>query len=142
MSYSGALLQIQNSTGASVTWRGTTYVNGAYITMGKLVTYDVGFQKLWSSDTGRSITGENKGTLVGIFPKLKVKFGKLNDDDMSALINLTNVASTNVKYYDVGKKAAATNSFYFGDVTDSLIRQSSMSHKGPEFSIIANIRRI
>lgn len=68
------------------------------------------------------MTGENKGTLIGIFPKLSVKVGNLSEDDMSALINLLNQPSTNVKYYDAGKQTLVTASFYFGDITAELMQ--------------------
>ena len=139
--YSGELLQIYNGTGASVTYNGKSYANGSYVTLGKQTEYTVQYCKLWSSDTGRSMTGENKGTLIGIFPKISVKLGRLSEDEMSAIINLTNQSRANVKYYDVGKKALVTASFYFGDVSAELERKSTMYHKGVSFSIIANKKR-
>jgi hypothetical protein len=139
--YSGELLQIYNGTGAAVKFGGKTYANGTYVTLGKQTEYTVRFCKLWSPDTGRSMTGENKGTLIGIFPKISVKLGRLSEDEMNAIINLTNQSNANVKYYDVGKKALVTASFYFGDVSASLEKQSTMYHKGTSFSIIANKKR-
>lgn len=139
--YSGELLQIYNGTGASVTYNGKSYANGSYVTLGKQTEYSVQYCKLWSSDTGRSMTGENKGTLIGIFPKITVKLGRLSESDMSAIINLTNQSRADVKYYDVGKKALVTASFYFGDVSAELERKSTMYHKGTSFSIIANKKR-
>ena len=139
--YSGELLQIYNGTGSTVSYNGKTYANGSYVTLGKQTAYTVQYCKLWSSDTGRSMTGENKGTLIGIFPKISVKLGRLSEDDMSAIINLTNQSRANVKYYDVGQKALVTASFYFGDVSAELERKSTMYHKGASFSIIANKKR-
>lgn len=139
--YSGELLQIYNGTGSAITYNGKTYANGSYVTLGKQTEYTVQYCKLWSSDTGRSMTGENKGTLIGIFPKISVKLGRLSEDEMSAIINLTNQSRADVKYYDVGKKALVTASFYFGDVSAELERKSTMYHKGTSFSIIANKKR-
>ena len=139
--YNGDLLQIKNGTGYAITYNGKTYENGSYVTLGKQTEYKVQYCKLWSSDTGRSMTGENKGTLIGIFPKISVKLGRLSEDDMSAIINLTNQARADVKYYDVGAQDLTTASFYFGDVSADLERQSTMYHKGTSFSIIANKKR-
>lgn len=139
--YSGELLQIYNGTGSPVTYNGKTYAHGSFVTLGRQTEYKVQYSKLWSSDTGRSMTGENKGTLIGIFPKISVKLGRLSEDDMSAIINLTNQPRADVKYYDVGAKALITESFYFGDVSAELERQSTMYHKGTSFSIIANKKR-
>ena len=139
--YSGDLLQIKNGTGSTITYNGKTYANGAFVTLGRQTEYKVQYCKLWSSDTGRSLTGENKGTLIGIFPKITVTLGRMSEDDMSAIINLTNQSRVNVKYYDVGKKALTKASFYFGDVSADLERKSSMYHKSVSFSIIANKKR-
>lgn len=139
--YSGELLQIYNGTGSTVKYNGKSYANGSYVTLGKKTAYKVQYCKLWSSDTGRSMTGENKGTLIGIFPKITVALGRLSEDDMSAIINLTNQSRADVRYYDVGAKALTTASFYFGDVSAEIERKSTMMHKAVEFSIIANKRR-
>ena len=141
MVYSGDLLQIYNGTGSTVAYNGKSYANGTFVTLGRNTAYKVQFCKLWSSDTGRSMTGENKGTLIGIFPKITVRLGRLSEADMSAIINLTNQPRADVKYYDVGAQALTTASFYFGDVSAELERKSTMMHKATEFSIIANRKR-
>ena len=107
----------------------------------KLVSYKVSYCKLWSSDTGRSMTGENKGTLVGIFPKLEITLGKMTAVEMSKFLSLVNVDSANVTYYDTEYRRTLTNSFYFGDAVDEINKQKNMSHKPISISIIANKRR-
>ena len=107
----------------------------------KLVSYKVSYCKLWSSDTGRSMTGENKGTLVGIFPKIEITLGRLTPADMAEFLSLVNTASQNVTYYDTEKEEYLTNSFYFGDAVDEIHRQKNMTHKPISISIIANKRR-
>ena len=139
--YSGELLQIYNGTGSTITYNGRSYAHGSYVTMGNKISYKVQYCKLWSSDTGRSMTGENKGTLIGIFPKISVKLGRMSEGDMSAIINLTNQARADVRYYDVGAKALTTASFYFGDVSAEIERKSTMAHKSTDFTIIANRKR-
>ena len=106
-----------------------------------IVSYTVTYCKLWASDTGRSMTGENKGTLVGIFPKLEISLGRMTDDQMAAFLALVNAASRNVTYYDTEKQKLITNSFYFGDAADSIRKQSTLSHSPIKISIIANRRR-
>ena len=139
--FSGELLSIYNGTGSTVAYNGKNYPNGAYVPMGNKTSYKVTYCKLWSSDTGRSMTGENKGTLIGIFPKINVNLGRMSEEDASAIINLTMQASADVMYYDVGKKGLVIESFYFGDVPAEIEKQSSMYHKGISFSIIANKKR-
>lgn len=112
-----------------------------YYKVPKIVDYEVQYCKLWSSDTGRSMTGENKGTLIGIFPKIILKIGHLTETEMALFLSLVNQANANVKYYDTEKKSIVTASFYFGDAQDQLHRQKNMSHKPISISIIANKKR-
>lgn len=138
--YSGELLQIQNSTGANIVYNGTTYANGAYVPLGKFCAFEISYNKLWSSNTGRSMTGENKGTLIGIFPKIKVELGNMTEQNLNAIVKLTGQASASVKYFNIYKDAMVTASFYFGDVDTKLLKRSSMRHDKCSFSIIANKR--
>lgn len=112
-----------------------------YYAVPKIVDYEVQYCKLWSSDTGRSMTGENRGTLIGIFPKIVLKVGQLTASEMKLFLSLVNQASANVKYYDTEKQAIVTASFYFGDAQDQLKKQKDMSHKPISISIIANKKR-
>lgn len=139
--FSGDLISIQNNTGVSLSYRGKTYANGEYIPLGKLTQYDVQLAKLWSSDTGRSMTGENKGTLVGIFPKLIIKCGRMSEEDMSAFLYLVNQATTNITYFDPQYKASVTASFYFNDAEAALLYKSRMLYDEIEVHAIANKRR-
>lgn len=108
----------------------------------KLVSYKVSYCKLWSSDTGRSMTGENKGTLIGIFPKIEIVLGKKSTDaEVSQFLSLVNVPSANVTYYDTEKMKNITESFYFGDVEDEIINEDKKTRKQIKISIIANKRR-
>lgn len=139
--FSGDLLSIYNGTGSTIAYNGTNYPNGYFVPLGKKTAYTVAYCKLWASDTGRSMTGENKGTLIGIFPKITVTLGRMSEEDTSAIINLTMQPRADVKYYDVGTKSLVTASFYFGDVSAEIEKQHSMYHKGMSFSIIANKKR-
>lgn len=139
--YTGDLISIQNKTGVALTYQGSTYANGDYVPLGKVTQYDVQFPKLWSSDTGRSMTGENKGTLVGIFPKLLISVGRMGDEDLSAFLYLVNQASANIRYYDFQYKKLVTASFYFNDAEVSLVSKRLMLHDKVEIHAIANKRR-
>lgn len=140
--YTGELLEIQNNTGASITYNGKSYSNGSYVPLGKLIQYDVEYPKLWSSNTGRSLTGENKGTLIGVFPKIVVQIGNMTEANIKAILKLTAQASTNVKYFNALKGTSVTASFYFGDVPSKLQKKSTMRHAPCEFSIISNKRMV
>ena len=135
------ILEIKNSTGSAVVFDGVSYANGAFVPLHKFTTYKVGYKKLWSSDSGRSMTGEQKGTLIGIFPKLEITIGNMTDDNQSAIVNLTMVAATDVKYYDSGSKSLKTASFYFGDVDTEMLSKNMAKYKPCSFSIISRAKR-
>lgn len=114
-------------------------INGKSIP--KLIDYKVSYCKLWSSDTGRSMTGENKGTLIGIFPKLEITVGRMNGDEASEFLTIVNAPSASVMYYDTEYKKYVTASFYFGDVSDEITNERLMRRNQIKISIIANGRR-
>ena len=116
-------------------------VNNKWWEVPKIVDYEVQYCKLWSSDTGRSMTGENKGTLIGIFPKIVLKIGHLTESEMADFLTAVNQARAIVNYYDTELKTYRQNTFYFGDAQDQLHRQKNMSHKPISISIIACKRR-
>lgn len=139
--YTGDLISIQNKTGVSLTYQGSTYANGSYVPLGKVTQYDTQFAKLWSSDTGRSMTGENRGTLVGIFPKLIISVGRMSDEDQAAFLYLVNQATTNIRYYDFQYKKQVTASFYFNDAEVAMLSKRLMLYDEVEIHAIANKRR-
>ena len=115
--------------------------------------------KMWSEGSGRSMTGESKGTMVGIFPKLQVKIGRQNASDRAVLCKLLNKSAVTVRAYSVDRQRFEQASFYFGDVTNKIkhwdkygtlgTRQSNGNQSytcnttfdGISFSIISNKRR-
>lgn len=76
--------------------------------------------KMWSDDSGRSMTGESKGTLVGIFPKLELKIGQQNASERAQLLKLLNKAEATVRAYSVERERFEEASFYFGDAINKL----------------------
>lgn len=139
--FSGNFIEIQNRTGAAVTFRGASYANNRYVPLHGIASYKVTGHKLWGEDSGRSMTGSNKGTLIGIFPKLSISLVQMGEDDFNTILKLTDQGSTNVKYYDAATKSVLTNSFYFGDVPWEVVEANTMRFGECEFSVIANERR-
>lgn len=72
-----------------------------YITKAKF-----GYHKIWGKDTGRSLSGDNSGTLKGIYPKITMTFRKLNDQETGTILSLFNKAENKVTFYnpDLQKK--------------------------------------
>jgi hypothetical protein len=84
--------------------------------MGKYITeVEYGFNKLWASDSGRNLAGVQSGTLIGIFPKLKVNFIKLTQQELELIAPILDKATQEVAYYDPVKKEMTTMSTYTGD---------------------------
>lgn len=64
-----------------------------------------GYHKIWGKDTGRSLSGDNSGTLKGIYPKITMTFRRLNDEEVGIILALFNKAENKVTFYnpDLGR---------------------------------------
>lgn len=86
------------------------------INMGQYITeVEYGYNKLWASDSGRNLAGVQSGTLIGIFPKLRVNFKKLTQQELELIAPILDKATQNVTYYDPVLKRNYTMSTYTGD---------------------------
>ena len=86
------------------------------ISMGEyLLQADYEYNKLWASDSGRNLAGEQTGTLIGIFPKLVLQFRKLTKDEVHLLAPILDSARQTVQYYDDNKGTMTTMTTYTGD---------------------------
>ena len=86
------------------------------ISMGQyLVEANYEYNKLWASDSGRNLAGEQTGTLIGIFPKLVLQFRKLTKDEVHLLAPILDSARQTVQYHDANKGTMVTMTTYTGD---------------------------
>lgn len=86
------------------------------INMGQYITeVEYGYNKLWANDSGRNLAGVQSGTLIGIFPKLKINFIKLTQEELELLAPILDKATQEVTYYDPVLKRTTTMSTYTGD---------------------------
>lgn len=89
-------------------------VNGIDFT--KYITQiEFGYYKLWADDSGRNLAGTQSGTPIGIFPKFKVSFRKLNQQELETVAPVLDSASQDVSYYDPNLKRLNTIETYTGD---------------------------
>lgn len=89
-------------------------ING--VNMGPyLVEAKFGYNKLWSSDSGRNLAGTQSGTLIGIFPKIVLQFGPLTKTQLEAIVPILDSVRQTVTYYDPNKKRSVTMTTYTGD---------------------------
>ena len=104
-------------------------ING--ISMGKyLVQAEFEYNKLWGPNTGRNLAGSQKGTLVGIFPKLILSFRKLTEQEVHLLAPILDSARQTTEYKDDNKGRMVTMTTYTGDwkiVSKSLHRAESFT---------------
>ncbi len=114
--------------------------------------------KYWASDSGRSMTGSMKGTLIGIFPKLQVTIGKQNADERAILCKCLNQDGATVRAFWSEGKGCGAGWGYLGDVTNKIKHwdkygtlgtlsngvqsyQCKSTFDSMQFSVIANNRR-
>lgn len=99
-----------------------------------------GYHKIWGKDTGRNNAGNNKGTLLGIYPKITFTFRKLNDEDIGLLLSLFNKAENKVTFYHPDlKKELQDMSFYSND--QEFDQDYIGTVKGYSSAIISNRKR-
>ena len=114
------------------------------VSMGQyLVQAQYEYNKLWGTDTGRNLNGDNSGTLLGIFPKLVLQFKPLKKSELETIVPILDSAQQNVTYYDPLKKANITMATYTGDyqVVNKNIISGSTRNEGFQISFIAISRR-
>jgi hypothetical protein len=108
----------------------------------KIVGYDVQYGKLWADDTGRNMSGEMKGTLIGIFPKITLSIGSTTDVECKALSQIFNKANLLVSWYDVEKGFTENISYYCNDFEPKLkYKHKRTEYKPFSINLIPNRRR-
>lgn len=116
-----------------------------YLSLGQyLVQAQYGYNKLWSSDSGRNLAGTQSGTLVGIFPKIIVQFRALNKDELELIAPILDASRQSVKYYDPKNKAITTMDTYTGDYqfVNKDIVSNIVPNEGFNCSFIAVRKRV
>lgn len=113
-------------------------ING--ISMGQyLVQVEYSYPKLWGSDSGRNLAGDQTGTLIGVFPKLILQFRKLTPQELQTLAPIFDSQNQSVTYYDPFKQNNITITTYTGDW--SVVNKSIGKNEGFQISFIATSRR-
>ena len=102
-----------------------------------------GYNKLWSSDSGRNLAGTQTGTLVGVFPKITLQFRKLTKEELEIIVPILDSPRQTVTYYDPNKKQNVTMTTYTGDyeIINKRIISGNATNEGFSCSFIAVRRR-
>lgn len=117
-------------------------ING--VNMGQyIVQAKYGYNKLWGANSGRNLAGKQTGTLIGIFPKIIVSFGKLTKSQLETIVPILDAKQQTVSYYDPRKKQQVTMKTYTGDyeITNKSIIDNNHKNESFDVSFIAIERR-
>lgn len=108
-----------------------------------LVEAKYGYNKLWSSDSGRNLAGVQSGTLIGIFPKLTLQFKPLTKAELEIIVPILDSARQTLTYYDPKKKTNITITTYTGDyeVVNKNIINGNVTNEGFSCSFISTKKR-
>lgn len=118
-------------------------ING--VNMGNyLLDAEYGYNKLWSSDSGRNLAGSQSGTLIGIFPKLVLEFKPLTKSELEAIVPILDSPRQTVSYYDPNKKTQTTMTTYSGDYKykNKNVISGNVTNEGFSCSFISTSRRV
>lgn len=122
MKYSGKLLKLNGKT------------------FDCIISYKLGRNKLWSSDTGRNMAGSMKGSLVGNFPKIMLEIEPLDAEEMSEIEKILDSATIEVEYYNNKYQCTCTTDYYANDYEEDLLRMEDMKYKSFPVNLIPNER--
>lgn len=99
-----------------------------------------GYHKIWGSDTGRALSGDNSGTLKGIYPKITMTFRKLNEEEIGVVLSLFNKAENKVTFYNPDLKKKITDMSCYSN--DPEYNQKYLSKtEGCSIAVISNKKR-
>ena len=107
---------------------------GQYLTQAKF-----GYHKLWSSDSGRTLSGKQSGTLIGIFPKITMTFRRLSKEELTYLAPHFDNARQTVSYPDPNKNTQVSMETYTGDW--EIVYKHLNKGQGFDLSFISTDRR-
>jgi len=111
-------------------------INGKKINC--IISYSVGRNKLWGPDSGRNMAGSMKGSLVGIFPKIKLKVKPKTSAEMAEIENILDLACFDVEYFNRKYGCTCTGEYYAGDYEEDLISKKLMTYRAFTVSLIPN----
>lgn len=87
-------------------------ING--VTVPSIKSYKIGRAKLWKN-ADRNMNGTVKAYLIGIFPKIEIQVGYLNQEDMATLVQLLDQDFFTVTWFDVRIQTTVSTQYYAAD---------------------------
>ena len=96
-------------------------LNGVDYTSKVLTPFVIERNKLWGEDTGRTMSGELTGTLIGIFPKIVGQLYVEDEIELSALLTILDSASQTIDVYDAKSRTLKQYQTYTNDYKIEII---------------------
>lgn len=102
--------------------------------------YKIGRSKLWK-DADRNMNGDVSAFLVGIFPKIEMKVGILNQEQMSQLTQLLDLDYFTVTWFDVRIQDVVSTQYYASDYDVDLLDKSRGLYKEFDVNLVPVSKR-
>lgn len=109
-----------------------------------ILDVEYGYNKMWGNDTGRNMLGDNSGTFLGVFPKLRITFKRTTQEELENLAEVLDSAVQYVTYYDPKLKRLYEMDTYTGDWATrnrNTFTNVARANESFQISFIANRRR-
>ena len=103
-------------------------------------SYKIQRAKLWK-DADRNMNGDVRATMIGLFPKLVIKFRHTTQVEMSQLCAILDTGFFNVTYYDPRTAATYTAQYYASDYDVEMLYKHRAYYKEFEVSLVPITRR-
>ena len=122
MIYTGDLVKIDNTT------------------LDHLVTYKIGRAKLWKN-ADRNMAGDVRASLIGIFPKIKMRVNYTTQEQMSALTQLLDQDFFTVTWFDVRIQDVVSTQYYASDYDIELDNKEKGRYKPFDVNLVPVSKR-
>lgn len=113
-------------------------INGT--TVPHVKKYKIGRAKLWKN-ADRNMSGDVRATLIGIYPKIKMKIGILTEEEMSDLTALLDQDFFTVTWFDVRIRDTISTQYYASDYDVDLLSKSRGLYEPFEVSLVPVSKR-
>lgn len=106
----------------------------------KIKEYKVGRNKLWKDST-RNMNGDIRATLIGIFPKITIKFASMTETEMQLITSLLDKEFFNVTYFDPRNSQEFTAKYYAADFETEILSKNKEMYSPFDVSLIPVSKR-
>ena len=113
-------------------------ING--ITFDHLVTYKIGRAKLWKN-ANRNMNGDTRATLIGIFPKIKMKVNYTTQEEVSLMTQILDQDFFTVTWFDVRIQDVVSTQYYASDYDVELDSKDKGRYKPFEVNLVPVSKR-